>query len=197
MGGTIRLCLGMLSAAVLAAAVAGCGSGSSTSAADTVTRPYPWVKGPAREFLVPGGDNAIPTFGEEGTSRERAEATTVVTAWLRARAAKNWKRECAYLSAASAKGLTKDAHGVTKGRVDSCAGALDYFKFEAHGNFESTLGGPIDSLRVGERPGAGSHPISLGWAMYHGTDGKDWIVPLVREGGEWKVSGMGPLQSQH
>ena len=187
-----------LALTALVVGVTGCGgSNSSAETASAKKRPYPWVKGPSRQFLVPGGDNVVPTSGEEGTPRERAEATAVVAAWLRARAAEDGKRQCSYLSRAYIKNLIADAHSVTKGKVDSCAGALDYFKFENHGNFKDTLGGQIDSLRVGGGIGSTGKPGSLAWAQYHGTDGNDWIVPLEREHGEWKVAKFLPLQSQH
>jgi hypothetical protein len=187
----MRVLLGFALLLATAAAL-GCGNGDST-AADTAgkERIYPWLKGPSREFLVPGGDNVVQTFGEEGTPRERAEATAVIAAWLRARAAKDWKKDCSYFSIGSARELTADAHHVTNGKVKSCPEALAYFKGNASGNFVDTLSGSIDSLRVGEAGEVKGQKIA--YAQYHGNDGKDWVVPLEWEGGGWKVTKASPI----
>lgn len=184
---------------LLAAAVSVSACGGSNSTADTVAtkRIYPWLKGPSREFLVPGGDNVVPTYGEEGTPKERAEATAVIAAWLRVRAAKNWKKDCSYFSRLYAKGLAEDAHGVTHGKVDSCPEALAYFKGNASGNFVDNLSGSIDSLRVGEGQKLNGKFGEFAYAQYHGNDGKDWVVPLERDGDRWGVAKAGPIQSQH
>lgn len=188
----------ILAAVLPMAGVAGCGSDSSPEAADALaaeTRPYPWLKGPSREFLVPGGDNTVPTFGREGTPRERAEASKMIAAWLRVRAAKDWKRDCSFFSRAYAGFITRDAHGASGGEVRSCPEALEFFKKEV-GSFANTLGGTIGSLRVGEGQGTSGHIGRFAWAQYHGTDGKDWVVPLEWERGEWKIAKSAPLQSQ-
>lgn len=190
----------MILTALLPLAVAlGCGGGSSTGAADVpveASRPFPWLKGPSREFLVPGGDNVVPTFGREGTPGERAAASALIGAWLRARAARDWKRDCSFFSRTYAKFITRDAHGASGGEVSSCPGALEFFKGEVP-SFANTLRGPIDSLRVGEGQGISGEIGPFAWAQWHGTDGNDWMVPLEREGGEWKLAKSGPLQSQH
>lgn len=183
---------------VLALAIGcGCGSGGSSSAADRAasSRPYPWLKGPSREFLVPGGDNVVQTFGEEGTPKERAEATAVIAAWLRARAAKDWRKDCSYFSRGYAELIAKDAHSVTNGQVpQTCPAALAFFKGEASGNFVDNLTGSIDSLRVGEGQGVSGKVVEkTAYAQYHGNDGKDWVVPLEWEQGQWKIAKASPL----
>lgn len=184
-----------LALVVVLAAFAGCGGGDSTSTADTVKQAglYPWLKGPTRQFLEPGGDNVVQTFGEEGTAKERVEATAVISAWLRARAAKDWKKDCSYFSRVYAKQLTEDAHHVTGGRVKKCAQALAYFKQAASGDYVDTLTGSIDSLRIGEGQIAEGDYGFMAYAQYHGNDGQDWIVPLGKEGGEWKISHSRPF----
>lgn len=178
--------------ALLLVALSGCGSGSggSTEAAETQSRPYPWIKGPTREFLEPGGDNAIQTFGREGTKAEREQASEVIEAWMRARAVQDWKKDCSYFGQGYDTNITDDAHGVTHGKVKNCPQALAYFKHEASGDYVNNLDGPIDSLRVGIFKGQ----LNQGWAQYHGNDGRDWIVPVEKENGRWMVGIASPIE---
>lgn len=189
-------------ALLLAIAVLGCGSGSPSTASKSFPKDpypglYPRLKGPSREFLVRGADNSVQTFGREGTPEERAQATAVIAAWLRARAARDWKRDCAFFSRAYAHALREDAHGVSGGRVKSCPGALDFFGWNASGNYVDTLSGPIESLRVGEGQHYGTRPTETAYAQYHGDDGNDWIVPLEREHGKWWIATAQPLDRLH
>jgi len=172
--------------------LSGCGGGSSSSteAAENEARLYPWIKGPTREFLEPGGDNIVQTFGREGTKAERERASETIEAWMRARAVQDWKKDCSYFSKSYSTNITDDAHGVTGGKVKNCPQALAYFKHNASGDYVNNLSGPIDSLRVGLYKGQRNQ----GYAQYHGNDGKDWIVPVEKNGGRWKVSIASPIE---
>lgn len=177
---------------LLVVALSGCGGGSSstTEAAETESQEYPWIKGPTREFLEPGGDNVVQTFGKEGTKAEREQASEVIAAWMRARAVQDWKKDCSYFGQGYNTNITDDAHGVTKGKVKNCPQALAYFKHEASGDYVNNLDGPIDSLRVGVFKGQ----LKQGWAQYHGNDGRDWIVPVEKENGRWMVGIASPIE---
>lgn len=178
--------------ALMAVASSGCGGGSggATDAANTESRPYPWVKGPSREFLHPnGGDNIVQTFGREATKAEREQASRVIAAWMRARAVQDWKKDCSYFGPGYRTNITDDAHGVTHGKVKNCPQALAYFKHEASGDYVDNLDGPIDSLRVG----VFKEQLNQGYAQYHGNDGKDWILPVEKEDGRWKVAIASPI----
>jgi hypothetical protein len=178
--------------ALLVVVLSGCGGGSggSTEAAETKPPLYPWLKGPTRQFLEPGGDNIVQTFGREGTKAEREQASETIEAWMRARAVQDWKKDCSYFSRAYRKNITEDAHGVTQGRVKNCPQALAYFKHKASGDYVNNLDGPIDSLRVGIY----KEQLNQGYAQYHGNDGRDWIVPVNRDNGQWKVSIAAPIE---
>lgn len=177
------LALGLLVAVLLA----GCGGGGSTTSA-AKEKTVDWSEfppGPTRQFVVPGGDNAVQTFGREATPAERKQASATIAAWMRARAVQAWAKDCSYFSRYYTKNITKDAHSVTNGRVKSCPEALAYFKHDASGDYVNTFKGTtVASLRIGE---------GHGYAQYHGNDGKDWIVPVNRENGKWKVSAAAPL----
>jgi hypothetical protein len=181
MGGRWKLLsLGGLAAMVL---LAGCGGGGSSET--TTERIYPWLKGPSREFLIASGDNAVQTYGREATKAEREQASRVIAAYMRARAAKDFETECRYFSRNYIESLVKqDATIVTHGRVTTCPAALDYFGPAASSDFKNTLDGPIDSLRIRE---------GHGWAQYHGNDGRDWVVPVDKEDGKWLVGIAAPI----
>lgn len=184
MGGARRFAL-LVGLAVSLASV-GCGGGSDGGGQTTAERPYPWLKGPSREFLVPGGDNAVQTYGREATKAEREQATRIIEAYMRARAARDFETECRYFSSRYINNLVaRDATIVTKGKVTTCPGALDYFGANASGDFKNTLDGPIVSLRIKE---------GHGWAQYHGSDGRDWVVPVDKEDGKWLVSLAAPIE---
>jgi hypothetical protein len=194
MGGVVKLRPGIALVCALAVIV-GCGSGDSSSVADkSKPRPYPWLKGPSREFLVPGGDNVVQTFGEEATMRERQRAFQVIAAWMKARAAQNWKKDCSYFSRAYKHGLVAtDAVQVTDGKVTTCPAALAYFGQSASGNYKNNLTGLIDSLRVGGLESIEGRQVIGAYAQYHGNDGRDWVIPMEREGREWKIAKAAPI----
>ena len=181
---------GLMLIALIVLAV-GCGDGASSGAeaSDETSgkseRPYPSVHGPGREFLIPGGDNLVQTFGDEASSGERARASQVIQAWMKVRVAKNWATDCKYLSRGYSKALVKDAHEVSKGKVTNCPQALDYFGPDASGTSGNTLTGPIDSLRV-KGPRA--------FAQWHGPQQIDWVLPMRIEGETWKVESASPIE---
>ena len=182
----MRLGLG-LTLVVMVALATGCGSGDSSTVAETSaqSRIYPWLKGPSREFLIREGDNAVQTFGREATKAERDQASRIIAAWMKARAAQNWEKDCSYFSRGTIHSLVDtDARYVTRGKVRTCPQALEYFGHEASGNYKNNLAGPIDSLRIQE---------GHGFAQYHGNDGHDWVVAVQRENGKWLISSTTPL----
>jgi|SRR4051794_9864613 len=170
------------------ALAAGCGGGEATGQAEPVAkqdRLYPWLKGPSREFLIRGGDNVVQTFGREATKTEREQASRVIEAWMKARAAQDWVKDCSYFSRAYIHNLVAtDAQQVTDGKVKSCPEALDFFGHQASGSYKNNLTGPVDSLRIGE---------GHGYAQYHGNDGHDWVIPVDRENGRWWVGIASPI----
>src|SRR5215212_480451 len=172
----------------LAALDFGCGGSGGSAGTEAATTSAPlagYPKGPTREFIVPGGDNIVQLFGREAAAAERKQASRVIQGWMQARAVQNWRKDCSYWSRGARRVIIEDAHSVTGGRVKNCPQALDYFGHQASGNYKNTLAGPIDSLRVGE---------GYGYAQYHGNDGRDWIVPVDRQAGQWLVAIAAPIE---
>jgi hypothetical protein len=188
MGGILKLWWGMVLLGLIALAI-GCGGDSSTQAGEKAGGKadewVPRVNGPSRGFLIRGGDNAIEYFGHEAPPAERERASRVIHAWMRARVAEDWARDCGYLSHIYARRIRNDARGVTHGKVLTCPQALRFFGDEASGTSGNTLTGPIDSLRVrGFRA----------FAQWHGKHQIDWILPLRNENGIWKVEAASPVE---
>jgi hypothetical protein len=188
MGEVKKLLLVLSLLACVFGMVAGCGGDEATGEPEKSAkqeRLYPWLKGPTREFLIRGGDNAVQTFGREASKAEREQASEVIQPWMKARAAQDWKKDCSYFARTYIHQLvTTDATKVTHGRVKTCPQALAYFGHLASGSYKNNLSGPIDSLRVEE---------GHGYAQYHGDDGHDWVIGVFRENGKWLVSGAAPL----
>lgn len=182
----LKLLLYLSILALVAAVAIGCGDGDSTteSAGPAIQPIRP--KGPSNEFYVPGGDNAVQLYGREATAAERAQASRVIGAWMRARAAKDHPLECTYMSRSFVKGLVEDAASVSKGKATTCPATLAFFGFDAGGvNFlTNTMSGPIDSLRI---------EAGQGYAQYHGNNGHDYIVGVDKEDGKWLVSTTAPF----
>jgi hypothetical protein len=188
MGEIRTLLLLVVALACGAGVMTGCGGGEATGEPPTSAkqeRLYPWLKGPTREFLIRDGDNAVQTFGREASKAEREQASEVIQPWMKARAAQDWKKDCSYFARSYVHQLVAtDATKVTHGKVKTCPQALAYFGHLASGGYKNTLSGPIASLRIEE---------GHGYAQYHGNDGHDWVVGVVKENGKWLVSGAAPL----
>lgn len=182
------LALGLIVAGALSSA-GGCGGDSTAPRREDTVDWSIYPPGPTRQFVIPGGDNAVQIFGHEGTAAERKTASSVINAWLRVRKAKNWAKDCSYFSASYAESLVTDGHDVTNGKVKNCPEALAYFKGYASGAGHDTLEGVIDSLRV-DTNRAGH---TAAYAQWHGTDGNDYVLPLEKEHGVWKIAHSRPF----
>lgn len=192
MAGRTKLALALGLAAVLAASVAACGGGgsggSSASSASTTGSGPAAPTGKAREgsagFVVPGGDNSIQNFGSEAPASEREAASRVLESYLSARAAKDFGAECAALARSAAEPLERLAASSAQGKKVSCAAALARLAGSRPAPVNA-MTGPIGSLRVqGDR----------GFALYHGAESIDYVVPMHREGVVWKVGTLEPVE---
>jgi|GEM_PF-1231657 len=185
-----RLLGGVALLALIVGAV-GCGSGDSSTGSDETTEVlYPRIKGPGREFIIPGGDNVTQFFGEEASAAERERASKVVQAWMKARVAEDWATDCGHLAREYVKTLVVDARAVSEGKAKNCPQALAFFGDAASGSSGNTLTGPIDSLRI--RDTVTGNTEKEAFAQWHGPNEIDWILSLRKEGGAWKVAQASP-----
>lgn len=186
----------LAAAALLAAGLGACGSSDSEStgsskatapAADsTAATTTEDQDGAGASFRTPGGDNSIQSFGEEADAAEVDAATAVLSGYMRARAENDWAGECAYLAKATVAPLEGLASRTPQSKGQGCATTLESLTGGVPSSTRAnTMTGAIGSLRVeGDR----------GFALYHGPNGSDYFVPMVKEDGEWKVGALAPSE---
>jgi hypothetical protein len=177
-------------AAVMAMLVVGCGgsggdSSSATTSSSNETESSESSKSsdgsnsePSAEFAGEGPNAELVTFGKESDVAEREAASEVLEENLEARAAGDWEAQCLTLAEPIVKGIERSAGGTGAG----CAKSLEV---QASSAPESILANPmtepIAALRVGG---------IRGFALFHGANGKDYVMPLLKEGSEWKVASL-------
>jgi hypothetical protein len=133
---------------------------------------------PSSEFLGKGKNGQLARIGKESSAAERETASRVLEESFDARAASDWKTQCETLASTSVEQLEKPASALSPGT--SCAKAL-----EAQGGslppfaLANTMTGPIDAFRINQGIN--------GFAFWHGTQGRDFVIPLIKQKGEWKV----------
>ena len=181
-----RIELFVLSVAVLALTAwgSGCGSGSAQSSPSTTSAAPPGAA--SAEFLSPGSvRNSFVKFGDEAAEAERELASEVLDKNLEARAKGDFASQCATLSLVTIKEF------VSSGKANPAAACPEALKRIAEPLKETeqiradTLEGPIAALRM---------KGSRGFALYHGNDKKDYAMPLIKEGGHWKVGALVPTE---
>jgi hypothetical protein len=167
----------VLIAAVLMAALAvGCGNSGSSSSTS--------AGGSSAEFIKPGSKNVAAEFGKEANDAEREAASQVLEGNLQARAAGNWAAQCSSLSAAVQKELEVSPTVVGGGKPVSCAKSLETQAKPESATKEvraNTMTGSVAVLRV---------KGNKAFALYHGTQGKDYAIPMSKEAGIWKVGSV-------
>lgn len=139
--------------------------------------------GGSEQFVRKGGDNSVQEYGGEGTGDEFREAAAALHAFLDARAAGAWEAACNELSTGMIEQLVSQLGGTGGGR-HACPEVLD--------SFESMIPPGV------RRAGAEADVAALraegdsGFLLYRGAHGEPLFIPVHREGGDWKVAGVGP-----
>jgi len=167
----------------------GCGGGSST---DTSASSQPSGSTGGSETTkssdtAPGkagnsgfSASKLAEFGKEASQSELESASEVLAENLKAREAKDWAGQCASLSAQVVKRVENE--GPALGAKPGCAAHLEEQASSAPSIlFKDTLTGQIAALRVKGNSAS---------ALFHGNDGKNYLMPMRMEDGEWKVDSL-------
>jgi hypothetical protein len=150
------------------------GSSSSDTAATTVAS--------SAEFAAKGAGGKYAKFGTEGDDAEREAASQVLEENLKAREAGDWQAQCSTMTAKVIK--QAESESVHLGAKGGCAEALEVAAeplASSKAIRADTMTGPIDVLRVKE---------ARAYALYHGTKGHDYAIPMEKEDGGWKVGSV-------
>lgn len=139
--------------------------------------------GGAAQFRHSGGDNSIQESGTEASEAQLHAAAAVLHAYLGARVAHRWDEACFYLSAPAVALLEQFASRFGKGKgIQSCPEVLEALSEGAsQGALEEAAKADAGSLRL-----EGGH----GFLLYRGAGGVAYAIPVVSEGGAWKVGAV-------
>lgn len=176
------------------AAMIGCGGGSSSSSESTSSQSPTSDSGtttapentesngsasePSTEFLSNGKNGQLARIGKESSAAEREAASLALEKSLDARAAGDWETQCETLAASVVEQLEQPASTLTP--ETTCAKGLEE-QAQSLPPFAraNTMNGPIDAFRINQGIN--------GFAFYHGTRGRDFVIPLIKQDGGWKV----------
>lgn len=133
------------------------------------------------QFEGKGGDNSIQESGDEASSSEFAEAAATLHGFLDARAARAWAAACKRLAPGVAEQLVPEV-GSAGGGKTSCAAVLASL----------TVGVPSSALREAAVADVGALRVDgdHGFILFRGVDGHSFFMPMIREGGQWKVAAI-------
>ena len=196
MRGVSKLLLALALVALSASAFAACGGeetdgstvdlGAAARESTATTAEDSGERSGSAGFRTPGGDNSIQNFGEEADAAEVAAATTALAGYMAARAQVDWERQCAFLAEAVLVPFEELAADSPQVKGKGCAAVLAALSGDAPRSTRvNTMTGPIAALRF---------EGSRGFALYHGPQGVDYFVPMVKEDGEWKVGALAPTE---
>ncbi len=110
----------------------------------------------------------------------------MLTAYMRARASDEWGKECRFLARSTAAPL-RELAASSPGLGGKGCGAI----------LKALEGGTPPSTRADSmREGVASLRAKgdRGFALYHGRQGVDYLMPMVREGGAWRVGALAPIE---
>ncbi len=140
--------------------------------------------GKAAPFLVRKGDNSIPTYGSESSSGERGGAEANLRAYLDARASGDWSAACDQMAATVQKQLALLA-GASQPSAKGCAAAYAKLSSRIPAKARANpLTGSLTAFRV-KSPHA--------FALFYGPKRQEYMMPMVSEGGAWRVNQLEPI----
>lgn len=165
----------LLAAIAIALVAAACGSDSGSTATEGTLAANP--DAPAAGF-----HGYFASYGKEASEHEREIASKVLEENLEARAALDWEGWCASLSARLVFDSEEEAKILKVEPICPKVRAVEARSFPKS-FFANTMSGPIGALRIGNKKS---------YALYHGSDGKDYSVMMLHEDVGWKVDSYAP-----
>jgi hypothetical protein len=144
------------------------GSGSSSSGGQG-----------AASFETAGGDNSIQRYGAEASHAEIEQASAALHAYLAARAAGEWARACKDTAASLVVSLEQASGAAGNGKVD-CPRSLAAI----------SVGMPSSERENSTKADVGAMRVkgSQGILLYHGAGHTDYVMPMSKDGAQWKVA---------
>jgi hypothetical protein len=134
-------------------------------------------------FRAPTADNSIPNFGAEAPTSQRSRAAAVLAGFLAARARGDWPMACTYLSSSTRAGVQRFS-GAAK-RKASCGALLAALSGSSPAATRAdTFVHGLASLRI---------KGTSGFALFYGPHNQKYVIPMVNEGGAWKVGQLAPI----
>jgi hypothetical protein len=169
---------------VVLSLLSGCGGGSGSNAVGSTGSNADSPSGePSASFLRPGSvTNPLVEAGQEGSVSERETASAVLAKNLEAREEADFATQCATLSQSAVQSVASAKKGAAA--TKACPSALKALATplsKTKAIRADTLDGEIAALRV---------EGNQGQALYHGDDGKDYAMPMVKEGVHWLVAAL-------
>lgn len=163
------------------------GSSGGTSSGGSTTSPTTTSsvgKGgePSADFVGKGENGNLAKEGKEASVAEREAASKVLEESFESREAKAWAAQCGTLTAKAVKIVEEEA--AKQGKAKGCASSLESIAKTAP---ESVLANPMKEPIAALRINGGQ-----AFAFFHGTGGKDYVIPMEKEGAEWKVNALAP-----
>jgi len=140
--------------------------------------------GGSAQFEVEGGDNSIARYGAEIRGPDFIEAAAALHGYLDARAAGAWRAACRYLAAAVTGQLASLGGGAQGGGKTHCSSLLARLsKAVPRRTMRKAAVADLTSLRAAD---------DRGFLLYRGAGGSAFFLPVVREGGAWKLAAVAP-----
>jgi len=183
-------------ACCLALSACGSSSGGGTTGGEGTTAGGPTTgsdttssggggKGASAEFVGKGENGTLAKEGKESSAAEREAASEALEESFEARAAGDWAGQCASLTKSAVEAVEA---GVPKGKKKKgCAANLETLGKQApKAVLENPMIEPIAVLRISG---------SQAYAFFHGAKGQDYVMPMEKEGSDWKVGALTPQEA--
>ena len=168
----------------LALSLVACGGGNSGSTAPIQREGT--VSSRSAPFQKYSGKGAaqlrIAEFGVEASDEDRAKAQVTLEAYLQAASEGDWAGACGAVSEVLDAQIAEIAADARQTPEPGCGEILRALAGVSSGQrgLSLTAPGGISSLRIKEGPGGG-------FALFRGSDGRDYWMAVKREAGGWKV----------